>query len=90
LLNLKLHPSVFNGEDALERFAGLLRGITRSGIFHVQFNVVSSDTLREAQRKPDEYKDLVIRVAGYSAYFTELNESLQDDIIGRTEHGNGT
>lgn len=52
----------------------------------MQFNVVSADTLREAKRNPEAFRDLVVRVAGYSAYFVELDESLQDDIIARTEH----
>jgi pyruvate formate-lyase/glycerol dehydratase family glycyl radical enzyme len=86
LLNLKFHPSVFQGDGALQSFVGVLRGITAHDLFHVQFNVISSDTLREAQRKPDEHRNLVIRVAGYSAYFTELNKALQNDIIERTEY----
>lgn len=55
-------------------------------VMHVQFNIVSADTLREAKRNPEAFRDLVVRVAGYSAYFVELDESLQDDIIARTEH----
>jgi formate C-acetyltransferase len=86
LLNLKFHPSVFKGEAALSRFAGLLRAVMEYSVFHVQFNVVSADMLREAQRSPENHRDLVIRVAGYSAYFTELNENLQNDIIQRTEY----
>ncbi len=86
LLNLKFHPSVFEGEGAIEKFAGLLRGFMKHKCFHVQFNVISGDILRKAQSKPDDYRDLVIRVAGYSAFFVELNETLQNDIIERTEY----
>ena len=56
------------------------------GGMHIQFNVVSADTLRKAQKYPEKYRSLVVRVAGYSAYFTELYQDLQDDIIARTEH----
>jgi formate C-acetyltransferase len=86
LLNLKFHPSVFEGEGAIQKFAGLLRGFMQHQCFHVQFNVISGDTLRKAQSKPDDYRDLVIRVAGYSAFFIELNETLQNDIVERTEY----
>ena len=55
------------------------------GGYHIQFNVVSSDTLRAAQREPQKYKDLVVRVAGYTAFFTDLNPDIQNDIIDRTE-----
>jgi formate C-acetyltransferase len=86
LLNLKFHPSVFDGEGAFGKFTGLLRGFMKHQCFHVQFNIISGDTLRKAQSKPHDYRDLVIRVAGYSAFFVELNETLQNDIIERTEY----
>jgi len=86
LLNLKFHPTVFDGDDSFEKFSQFLRGFVRLRVMHVQFNVVSADTLREAKRNPEAFRGLVVRVAGYSAYFVELNESLQDDIIARTEH----
>ena len=53
---------------------------------HVQFNIMSSETMKAAQKNPEDYKDMLVRVAGYSAYFTELSKDLQDDIIARTEH----
>lgn len=56
------------------------------GGHHIQFNIVSSDDLKEAQRQPDDYRDLIVRVAGYSAYFAELNENTQNEIIARTEY----
>jgi pyruvate formate-lyase/glycerol dehydratase family glycyl radical enzyme len=85
LLNMKFLPSFFDGEGALEKFVSLLRGFCRLNIPHVQFNVVSAATLRDAQANPEDYRHLVVRVAGYSAYFTELDKALQDEIIRRTE-----
>ena len=84
LLNMKFLPSFFEGAEALKKFLLLLRGFSRLHIPHVQFNVVSADTLRKAQANPAEYRSLVVRVAGYSAYFTELDQELQDEIIRRT------
>jgi formate C-acetyltransferase len=87
LLNMKFSPMFFAGEHALDKFVTLLRGFSQLGIPHVQFNVVSADTLRKAQATPEDYRSLVVRVAGYSAYFTELDKDLQDEIIRRTEFG---
>jgi pyruvate formate-lyase/glycerol dehydratase family glycyl radical enzyme len=86
LLNQKFHPSALEGEG-LEKFVAYLRAFSALKIIHIQFNIISADTLRKAQRNPDQYKSLVVRVAGYSAFFTELDESIQNDIIRRTEHG---
>jgi len=85
LLNMKFLPSVFDGRRALEKFVTLLRGFCALRIPHVQFNVASSTMLRQAQANPEEYRHLVVRVAGYSAYFVELDRELQDEIIRRTE-----
>ena len=85
LLNMKFLPSFFEGDRALGNFVALLRGFCRLHIPHVQFNVVSAATLREAQTRPEAYRGLVVRVAGYSAYFVELDRALQDEIIRRTE-----
>lgn len=85
LLNMKFLPSFFEGERALANFVSLLRGFSSLHIPHVQFNVVSAQTLRDAQSNPAEYRSLVVRVAGYSAYFVELDRALQDEIIRRTE-----
>lgn len=87
LLNMKFSPMFFEGEHALEKFVTLLRGFSKLHIPHVQFNVVSVDMLRAAQASPEAYRSLVVRVAGYSAYFTELDKNLQDEIIRRTEFG---
>ncbi len=85
LLNMKFLPTFFESEAMLRKFVTFLRTFCRLRIPHVQFNVISSETLREAQAKPEEYRHLVVRVAGYSAYFTELDRELQDEIIRRTE-----
>lgn len=85
LLNMKFLPLFFAGEAALKKFVLLLRGFCHLHIPHVQFNVVSAETLRRAQANPEQYRSLVVRVAGYSAYFTELDRELQDEIIRRTE-----
>jgi len=85
LLNMKFLPAFFQQGDALDKFVLLLRGFCALKIPHVQFNVVAADTLRRAQAQPDDYRNLVVRVAGYSAYFTELDRKLQDEIIERTE-----
>ena len=85
LLNMKFLPSFFEGKHALEKFVTLLRGFCTLEVPHVQFNVVSAGTLREAQAHPEQYRHLVVRVAGYSAYFTELDHELQNEIIRRTE-----
>ncbi|WP_422448282.1 formate C-acetyltransferase/glycerol dehydratase family glycyl radical enzyme [Thermoanaerobacterium sp. DL9XJH110] len=87
LLNQKFHPSALEGEDGIEKFVAYLRVFSALKIIHVQFNVISADTLRDAQKNPDQYRNLVVRVAGYSAFFTELDEAIQEDIIRRTEHG---
>ena len=86
LLNIKLNPSALEGRAGINQFIGYLNGFMRLKIQHVQFNIISADTLKKAQKYPEQYKSLVIRVAGYSAIFTDLNKSIQDDIISRTEH----
>jgi formate C-acetyltransferase len=90
LLNMKFLPSFFAGDGALDKFVLLLRGFCALKIPHIQFNVVSAETLRGAQRHPEQYASLVVRVAGYSAYFTELDRALQDEIIARTEYAEPT
>jgi formate C-acetyltransferase len=87
LLNQKFHPSALAGMMGLEKFVSLIRGYFDQKGMHVQFNVVNRETLLDAQKHPENYKTLVVRVAGYSALFTTLSRSLQDDIINRTEQG---
>ena len=85
LFNMKFHPSALEGTSGLEAFATLVRGYFDQKGMHMQFNVVSRETLRDAQAHPENYRNLIVRVAGYSALFTTLSKSLQDDIINRTE-----
>ena len=87
LFNMKFHPSALAGAGGLESFVALVRGYFDQKGSHMQFNVVSRETLRDAQKNPEKYKSLVVRVAGYSALFTTLSRSLQDDIINRTQQG---
>ena len=87
LLNQKFHPSALAGMDGLYKFAALIRSYFDQKGMHMQFNVVTRQTLIDAQNHPEKYKTLVVRVAGYSALFTTLSRSLQDDIINRTEQG---
>jgi len=87
LYNQKFHPSALSGEAGLDNFVNLIRSYFDRKGSHVQFNVVSRETLLDAQKHPENYKHLVVRVAGYSALFTTLSKSLQDDIIRRTEQG---
>lgn len=89
LLNMKFVPQVLEGEDGIEKLSHLIRTYFRLGGHHIQFNVVSADTLREAQAHPEEHRDLIVRVAGYSDYFCDLGRVLQDEIISRTEQTAG-
>lgn len=87
LLNQKFNPTVLSGTDGIEKFASLWRTYFQLGGYHAQFNIISAETLREAQRNPEAHRNLIIRVAGYSDYFVRLNKDVQDEIIARTEHG---
>jgi pyruvate-formate lyase len=85
LLNMKFHPSALSSTEDLRKLAFLIKTYFNLGGKHIQFNVVSRETLIEAQKHPENYRDLVVRVAGYSAYFVELAKPVQDEIIARTE-----
>jgi formate C-acetyltransferase len=86
LLNQRFLPSVLEDEDGLENLAHLIRSYFKLSGHHIQFNIVDANTLRKAQAAPDEYRDLLVRVAGYSDYFVDLDEHHQEEIIARTEH----
>lgn len=86
LLNVKLSPGSLKGEDGTRKLMAFLRTYCDLKIWHIQFNVINRDTLLAAQRDPEKYRDLIIRVAGYSAYFAEMDKAAQDEIISRTEH----
>jgi formate C-acetyltransferase len=85
LLNMKIHPSTVSNEDSRRKFRSLIETFFSMGGMEMQFNILSSDTLRKAQKNPEDYKDLVVRVAGFSAYFVELHPCSQDEVISRTE-----
>jgi formate C-acetyltransferase len=87
LLNQKFSPSFFEDEDSYEKLTALIRSYFSLDGHHIQFNVVNAETLKDAQRHPEWYRDLIVRVAGYSDYFNDLGEDLQNEIIKRTEHG---
>ena len=86
LLNMKFAPSLLENEDGIDALAGLVRGYFKMDGHHVQFNVVQAETLRRAKEDPQSHRDLIVRVAGYSDYFCDLSEELQEEIITRTEH----
>ena len=86
LLNVKFTPATLAGDSGLNKLADFLQAFTKLKLQHIQFNVVNADTLREAQQRPQDFAGLVVRVAGYSAFFVELSQEIQDDIIRRTAH----
>ncbi len=85
LLNMKFNPQVLAGQEGIEKLAHLVRAYFKMDGHHIQFNVITADTLRKAQAKPDHHRDLIVRVAGYSDYFVDLGQDLQNEIIARTE-----
>jgi len=87
LLNLKFLPDFFKTEESIDKFSAFLRTFVELKINHVQFNVIRKEDLINAQKNPEQYKGLTVRVAGYTAYFTELASDLQDEIIARTCYG---
>ena len=86
LLNQKFSPQILEGEKGIEKLAHLIRSYFKLNGHHVQFNVIKAETLRAAQKEPDKYRNLIVRVAGYSDYFCNLSRPLQEEIITRTEH----
>jgi len=87
LLNMKFSPALLAGDEGITRLGHLVRSYFATGGHHVQFNVVTVETLRTAKADPEAHRGLIVRVAGYSDYFCDLSEALQDEIIARTEHG---
>ncbi|HUU36853.1 MAG TPA: trans-4-hydroxy-L-proline dehydratase [Candidatus Desulfaltia sp.] len=86
LLNQKFTPQLLSTEEGIGKLAHLVRSYFKLDGHHIQFNVVTAETLREAQKHPEKYRDLIVRVAGYSDYFVDIGRDLQDEIIRRTEH----
>lgn len=88
LLNLKVEPAMLSEENGIIQMMAMLKSMCSLGVYHVQFNVIDQEKLLQAQRNPDEHRGLLVRVAGYTAYFVELGKDVQDEIIGRTvQHG---
>ena len=86
LLNMKLSPAAVAGESGTRKLMSLIRTACDLKMWHLQFNIINRDTLIAAQKEPEKYRDLLVRVAGYSAYFVDLTQQLQNEIIMRTEH----
>ncbi|MDO5089678.1 MAG: formate C-acetyltransferase/glycerol dehydratase family glycyl radical enzyme, partial [Leptotrichiaceae bacterium] len=86
LLNIKLSPGTLKTEEGINKFVDFIYAYMKLKLTHIQFNVIDAATLKKAQKEPEKYGNLVVRVAGYSAFFSELNRKIQDDIIHRTEH----
>jgi formate C-acetyltransferase len=86
LLNQKFTPQLLQGDTGLDNLVHLIRTYFKLDGHHIQFNVVDAATLRAAQQSPEQYRNLIVRVAGYSDYFCDLGKALQDEIIARTEH----
>jgi formate C-acetyltransferase len=86
LLNIKLSPACVKGREGTEKLVRFIEGWRDLKLWHVQFNVLNQETLLKARREPEKYRNLLVRIAGYSAYFTELTQDLQNDIIARTQH----
>ncbi len=85
-LNMKIHPSAIAGREGARKFLELIRSYLRKGGFHIQFNVVDSRMLKDAQAHPDKYRGLMVRVAGFTQYWVELGKQIQDEVIARTEY----
>jgi formate C-acetyltransferase len=86
LLNMRISPQCVQDSEDLHKLAALIRGYFDQGGHHVQFNIVDANTLRAAQEHPENYRDLLVRVAGYSDYFVLLSRDIQEEILSRTEH----
>ncbi|MBQ5529881.1 MAG: formate C-acetyltransferase/glycerol dehydratase family glycyl radical enzyme, partial [Bacteroidales bacterium] len=86
LLNVRFVPSLLKTDDDVRKLGSLIRSYFHLGGHHIQFNIVDTETLLDAQKNPDDYRDLLVRVAGYSDYFNDMTSQLQDEIIARTEN----
>ena len=84
-MNLKIDPKLLEGERGLNNMMTLLKTQCTLDVYHTQYNIIDPEVLIDAQKHPENYKDLLVRVAGYTAFFVELGKDIQDDIIQRTE-----
>jgi 4-hydroxyphenylacetate decarboxylase large subunit len=85
-MNLKLHPTAVKGMEGSKKLLALTQAYMRKGGFHIQYNVVDSKVLRDAQKNPDNYRDLMVRVAGFTQYWVEIGKPIQDEVVARTEY----
>ena len=85
LMNMKLHPAMLRSEEDLVKLGSMIKTYLTHGGKHIQFNVVDRAEMEDAKRHPEQHSDLVVRVAGYSAYFTRLPEAIQNEVMDRTE-----
>ena len=85
-MNLKLHPTAVMGTNGTKKLLALTQAYMRKGGFHIQYNVVDSNMLRDAQKNPENYRDLLVRVAGFTQYWVEIGKAIQDEVIARTEY----
>ena len=88
LLNMKMAPKTVEGEEGTKKLVDLIRAFINLRVWHLQMNIINRETLVAAQKDPQKYKNLVVRIAGYSAYFVDLSPDLQNDLIDRTEQEN--
>jgi formate C-acetyltransferase len=86
LVNIKFTPKCLEGEEGTQKLVDLIRSYCDLRLWHIQFNVINAETLIKAQQNPEQYRNLIVRIAGYSAYFCDLSKDLQDDLIARTAH----
>lgn len=85
-MNIKFHPTAVKGEEGSRKFLELTRSYMRKGGHHIQYNVVDSNLLKDAQKHPENYRDLLVRVAGFTQYWCEISKPIQDEVIARTEY----
>jgi len=85
-MNLKLHPTAVQGMQGCKKLLALTQAYMRKGGFHIQYNIVDSKMLRDAQQNPDSYRGLMVRVAGFTQYWVEIGKPIQDEVIARTEY----
>lgn len=86
LLNIKLTPHCVAGDEGTDKLVSFIKAFCDLKLWHIQFNIINQETLLAARREPDDYRNLIVRIAGYSAYFCDLSKDLQDDLIARTGH----
>jgi 4-hydroxyphenylacetate decarboxylase large subunit len=85
-MNLKIHPSAIQGMEGAKKLLALTQSYMRKGGYHIQYNIVDSKLLHDAQKHPENYRELMVRVAGFTQYWVEIGKPIQDEVIARTEY----